>query len=36
MMPALYEALKDFDAYVRKTAIMGCIKAFSINKIKGI
>jgi AP-4 complex subunit beta-1 len=26
MQPAIMEALKDSDPYVRKTAIMGCIK----------
>ena len=26
LLPAILEALKDSDAYVRKTAIMGCVK----------
>ncbi|CAD8171016.1 unnamed protein product [Paramecium octaurelia] len=28
LMPAIKEALSDIDAYVRKTAIMGCVKVF--------
>lgn len=28
LMPAIREALTDIDAYVRKTAIMGCVKVF--------
>lgn len=27
-MPAIKEALTDIDAYVRKTAIMGCVKVY--------
>ncbi len=27
-MPAILEALKDYDPYVRKTAIMGCVKVY--------
>ncbi len=36
MEPAILEALKDTDPYVRKTAIMGCIKLFYVmpNKVK--
>jgi AP-4 complex subunit beta-1 len=28
LMPAIKEALTDIDAYVRKTAIIGCVKVF--------
>lgn len=28
LMPAIKEALTDIDAYVRKTAIMGCVKVY--------
>jgi AP-4 complex subunit beta-1 len=31
LMPAILEALKDHDAYVRKTAVMGCIKVHFLN-----
>jgi AP-4 complex subunit beta-1 len=30
-MPAILEAIKDLDAYVRKTAIIGCIKMHFMN-----
>lgn len=28
LLPAITKALQDFDSYVRKIAIMGCIKVF--------
>ena len=28
LLPAILEALKDLDPYVRKTAITGCVKVF--------
>jgi AP-4 complex subunit beta-1 len=31
MQPAILEALKDLDGYVRKTAILGCVKLFYVN-----
>ena len=36
MEPAILEALKDTDPYVRKTAVNGCIKLFFLmpSKVK--
>ena len=31
LLPAILECLRDTDPYVRKTAIMGCIKLFYMN-----
>ena len=31
MIPCIQEALKDMDGYVRKTAIMGCLKVYYIQ-----
>lgn len=31
MLPCIREALKDIDSYVRKTAIMGCVKLYFIQ-----
>jgi len=31
MMPAILEAIKDLDGYVRKTAVIGCIKVHFMN-----
>lgn len=28
LMPAIRESLSDIDPYVRKTAIMGCVKVY--------
>ena len=38
MLPCIREALKDIDSYVRKTAIMGCVKLYFIqpDAVKGI
>lgn len=31
LMPAIIEALKDLDAYVRKIAVQGCLKVFYVS-----
>lgn len=31
LLPAITKALQDIDPYVRKTAIMGCVKVFYMN-----
>lgn len=31
ILPAITKALQDIDPYVRKTAIMGCVKVFYMN-----
>jgi len=31
LMPAINTALQDIDPYVRKTAIMGCVKVYYMN-----
>lgn len=38
LVPAILEALKDFDPYVRKAAVCGCIKVYymSPDTIKSI
>ena len=38
LQPAILEALGDLDPYVKKTAIMGCVKLFYIQPeiVKGI
>ena len=31
LMPCIQEALKDFDPYVRKIAVLGCLKVYYIS-----